>query len=245
MDIHKASSSNVCHTSTHDYDLDLDLDMDDDNYMEDEQVPSTRRLTSTPEDKQKKGQTSYKPQVKKGVMCKSFVSSKVKSAKGDIKDGEKKMNVSDINAGKKKNDPAANCSKTKTVSHSVDKAKSYPVKLDEEITISSEGEVGKQNDDAHVDWHRYQRPCKKKPTKDNQLVQVLQERSQIMHKMTDTVATISKAAMKEQPQDSAEMLWAKSLVLQMSRMKESVKDQFMVHVYKLAMDAISGKFPST
>jgi hypothetical protein len=78
--------------------------------------------------------------------------------------------------------------------------------------------------------------------KDNPYLEVLQERSKIMEKLTDNIAAVSSATLKSD-MDTADSLWARSLVMQMSRMTQDVKDVFMVKVFKMAMDAIAGKLP--
>lgn len=222
----------------------LELDMCDEHHDDDPLQHKKSTATPMQHTKRPSEHTSAKSPVKKGVAVKSSLSSTKTSDNVRIPDKSQNIKMRDSRS-EKKNIHAVGFSKKLSVSQSQTNGMSYSVKRDEEILISSDGEPEKQSERQHEDSYKYHKPAKRKAAKDSELLEVLKERSQIMHKMSDTVASISKVAIKPPPEDSAEMLWAKSLVLQMSRMNETVKDQFMVHVYKLAMDAISGKFPST
>lgn len=83
----------------------------------------------------------------------------------------------------------------------------------------------------------------RKKGQSNAIVDIMHERTRMMDTMTKSVAAISQGAVSKPPEDNCDMLWAKSLVLLMARMKQEIKDQFMVFTYQTAMDGINGKMP--
>lgn len=107
-----------------------------------------------------------------------------------------------------------------------------------------------ENDDStgnkDSDWYSSQSTMKKKRKQpDSNMLQIMQERSKLMEKMTESVVTFTQSAIRGEGSsvESADVLWSKSLVLLMGRMQQDIKDKFMVYVYKIAMEAIQGKLP--
>ena len=98
-------------------------------------------------------------------------------------------------------------------------------------------------------WYSTQstKGTRKRAHTDTAMLQVMQDRSKMYEKLTDSVAAMTHqsaaAAAKPPEEDSVDSLWAKSLVMHMKRMEQRIKDRFMVHVYEIAMDAIGGKMP--
>ena len=72
----------------------------------------------------------------------------------------------------------------------------------------------------------------------------MQEKAKAMDKMSNTFSALSEATLSRRDEpESADSLWAKSLVQQMQHMDQAIKDRFMMHVYQVAIEAINGKMP--
>ena len=84
---------------------------------------------------------------------------------------------------------------------------------------------------------------KKKEKADNDpLVQIMREKADNIKKMTDCINANPGGQLTTPIAVSPEQLWADSMVPHLGRMRQEIRDEFMVHVLGLAFQAISGKW---
>ena len=84
---------------------------------------------------------------------------------------------------------------------------------------------------------------KKKDEKESSLVSAMREKTKALEKMADAMQQESVGSGEGSNVDSADQLWANSLVPQMGRMTDEVRDHFMHTVFGMALKAIKGTWP--
>ena len=90
---------------------------------------------------------------------------------------------------------------------------------------------------------------KKRKTVDEPLLQVMKEKTIALARMSNSMDVLGQAAKASststgQAVCSPEQLWADALVPQMLRMTDDIRDEFMQHVFSVALKAIRGKWPT-
>ena len=106
--------------------------------------------------------------------------------------------------------------------------------------------------EVNPDWYQWQgaeyrrlqkkHAAKKKEDKETSLVSAMREKTKALEKMADAMQDKGGCA-EGLNVDSADQLWANSLVPQMGRMTDEVRDQFMHTVFGMASKAIKGTLP--
>ena len=99
-----------------------------------------------------------------------------------------------------------------------------------------------------AEYRRYKEDMlKKKAMEKNPLIGIMQEKSDNIAKMVESMDTFNEKSRQSTAtlasSATPEQLWADSLVPQLLRMGQDTRDTFMVYVLGVAMKAISGRWP--
>ena len=87
---------------------------------------------------------------------------------------------------------------------------------------------------------------KKKQKVDEPIMAMMREKTANFTKMTETIQAMAAApppSLGVAQEESAEHLYALSLVPHLKRMDDDTRDLFMCHVFKIAMKAVRGMWP--
>lgn len=212
----------------------------DDDDLPDIEVPVSHRRCFSSSPHNTEGTPSSTEQIyKKGPGGKS---SNAAEGTHDTMQPRQSLNLPDRHGMGKKKTPAASASKPSDL----DKQSSHSLYQTTYAGLSKSGDCNTdKTNDTNEDWYNAPSRSRKKSNKDNSVCEIMQQRSHMFERVSRSVESLSEYARKPVQEDSADTLWAKSLVLQMSRMEQTIKDKFMVFVYQVAIDAINGKEPGT